>query len=270
MEYRESRVEDPRSPIFCVWELSGNSTEEQRIVPDGQAEVIVHFGAPFQEFRNGVWNRQKPSVFCGQLTRPLVLRADGTTRTLGLRLNSWATASVCEDVASVFTDQVVDGETVDRSLLQVACCEVDRNGSADLHAMARRLSRFSPTKRRAESRVRAVVLVAKTCQGQCTVDDLSRVANASSRQLDRLMLEAVGVTPKVFLRLLRFRNVMAHAEVPGARWVEIAAACGYYDQSHMLRDFAQFVGKTPSQAFASSSDLARCFLPAGEEQKRHP
>jgi AraC-like DNA-binding protein len=58
----------------------------------------------------------------------------------------------------------------------------------------------------------------------------------------------VGLTPKRYARLLRFRRVLLHARAPGAPgWTEIAHSCGYYDQSHFVRDFKAFSGFTPSE-----------------------
>jgi AraC-like DNA-binding protein len=42
--------------------------------------------------------------------------------------------------------------------------------------------------------------------------------------------------------------------------VDTAMACGYYDQSHLIRDCKIFTGGTPSLLLAEDADLARHFL----------
>jgi AraC-like DNA-binding protein len=79
---------------------------------------------------------------------------------------------------------------------------------------------------------------------------LTRAAcNTSERQLERLFLEQVGVTPKLYARIRRFRSVMQHVEDPlhGDRlsWADIAALFGYTDQSHLVRDFKTFAQELP-------------------------
>ncbi|MBA3641917.1 MAG: helix-turn-helix transcriptional regulator [Acidobacteria bacterium] len=36
-------------------------------------------------------------------------------------------------------------------------------------------------------------------------------------------------------------------------WTEIAVGCGYYDQSHLIRDFKRFTGHTPEACRADGA-----------------
>ena len=57
----------------------------------------------------------------------------------------------------------------------------------------------------------------------------------------------VGLAPKTLLRLHRFERALAALNRPGpVRLEQIALACGYYDQAHFKRDFADFSGINPS------------------------
>jgi AraC-like DNA-binding protein len=57
----------------------------------------------------------------------------------------------------------------------------------------------------------------------------------------------VGLTPKQTSRIFRFRaslNAAFNASSPD--WSDLAAACGYYDQAHMIHEFQYFAGMTPA------------------------
>ena len=57
-----------------------------------------------------------------------------------------------------------------------------------------------------------------------------------------------GLSPKAHARVQRFRAALAllgrSERVP---WAELAVGCGYYDQSHLLRDFRAFSGCSPGE-----------------------
>lgn len=251
MEYREHKISDPASPFSCIWELRGTGRDIQRIVPDGRAEIVIHLGDPFEEHRDGAWRVQASSALSGQITGPLILRATGVTHTCGVRLRSWATGLVAEESAAKLTDLAVETSALSRRLKEVV---VDAVWTKDFG----RLQELRPED--SFRGVQYIVQVAARSQGQCSVDDMARTAGLSARQIDRLMLQHVGVTPKMFLRLLRFRRAMSLAAVPQTSWADLAALCGYHDQSHMIRDFKQFAGEAPTAVCADESDLARCFL----------
>jgi AraC-like DNA-binding protein len=74
----------------------------------------------------------------------------------------------------------------------------------------------------------------------------------SRRHLTARFKEQVGLPPKVYARILRFRHAAAELARPGgASLCEIALDCGYYDQAHLNRDFREFAGRTPTELMAA-------------------
>jgi AraC-like DNA-binding protein len=93
--------------------------------------------------------------------------------------------------------------------------------------------------------------------GTVPVGVIAAEIGCSRRHLIRRFREQVGVTPKLLARILRFERAVALVDArTDMGWAEIAQACGYYDQAHMIRDFNQFAGGPPSE-------FARRRLPDG-------
>nr|WP_282452895.1 helix-turn-helix domain-containing protein [Lysobacter sp. CAU 1642] len=85
-------------------------------------------------------------------------------------------------------------------------------------------------------------------QGQLEVARLAGELGLSRQRLGGLFKEHVGLPAKTLSRLQRFHGALAllqgRERVP---WVELAAHCGYYDQSHLIRDFRAFSGYAPGE-----------------------
>jgi AraC-like DNA-binding protein len=79
------------------------------------------------------------------------------------------------------------------------------------------------------------------------VKDVARELAVSERQLRNLFTDGVGLSPKHYARIDRVRQVLT--EAPRAGWAELAAATGYYDQSHMTSDFRTLMGVPPTSYF---------------------
>jgi AraC-like DNA-binding protein len=93
--------------------------------------------------------------------------------------------------------------------------------------------------------------------GMVPVGTVAAEIGCSRRHLISRFREQVGVTPKLLARILRFQRAVALVDARTAMgWAQIAQACGYYDQAHMIRDFNQFSGGPPSE-------FARRRLPDG-------
>jgi AraC-like DNA-binding protein len=101
-------------------------------------------------------------------------------------------------------------------------------------------------------------------RGATVAGVLSRIGGSSKRFL-REFCERVGLTPKRFERIRRFRRVVDSIELERpVAWAQVAIECGYYDQAHLINDFREFSGITPT-AYAPRSYGDRSHVPLRDE-----
>ena len=85
--------------------------------------------------------------------------------------------------------------------------------------------------------------------GQLNITALAAEIGVSERQLERLFHERLGVTPKHYARVVRLEHAISQLPHFGTQ-ADVAAATGYADESHLLRDFRALSGVTPTQLIA--------------------
>ncbi len=84
-------------------------------------------------------------------------------------------------------------------------------------------------------------------EGTESVRDLVKESGYSHRHFLSLFRRAVGLSPKIYGRVLRFRRALRQAASGSPEpWASIALDAGYSDQAHFNRDFLEFAGVTPS------------------------
>ena len=78
--------------------------------------------------------------------------------------------------------------------------------------------------------------------------ELSEEIGYSQKHFIELFRQQVGVTPKQYLKIMRFQKVIRAIETKETtRWSQIALECGFYDQAHFINDFKHFSGFTPKE-----------------------
>jgi AraC-like DNA-binding protein len=79
------------------------------------------------------------------------------------------------------------------------------------------------------------------------VRKLAREVGLSQRRFIDVFNYEVGVKPKLFVRIRRFQRVLQKVHhLPVVDWGQLALEQGYFDQSHLIRDFVAFSGLSPA------------------------
>ena len=88
------------------------------------------------------------------------------------------------------------------------------------------------------------------------VTQIASAVGLSPRQLRRRFACEAALTPKELARVRRVRSVAATAATGEQRWIELASAGGYADQSHLVREFKEVLGLTPAGFRAHAERIA--------------
>ena len=108
---------------------------------------------------------------------------------------------------------------------------------------------------------KALSLIAESA-GSMRIVELARACGVSARQLERLMRQWVGLSPKRLARIARFQAALGCVTAePPRHWTDVAAEQGYFDQSQLIHEFADLAGATPKRLTSGrngDSVTARC------------
>jgi AraC-like DNA-binding protein len=89
-------------------------------------------------------------------------------------------------------------------------------------------------------------------RGRSSIASIVQEVGWSQRHFIAQFKHEIGVSPKVFARMLRFgRVVRAIRAGQTADLADLAIVAGYYDQSHLNRDVREFAGTTPGELLES-------------------
>ncbi len=91
--------------------------------------------------------------------------------------------------------------------------------------------------------------------GTLSIKELNSLSCMSKSSMEQHFKEQVGLSPKMFSRIVRFTQAYKQIQNPKqADWIEIVERFDYFDQSHFIHEFKRFFGYTPSQKHQSTQN----------------
>jgi AraC-like DNA-binding protein len=224
----------------------------------------VHLGDPFDSIdAAGRHDRQPAILFAGQLTSQLTLRPTGRIRVVGVRFHPFGAAALgvgpLHELSGLTIGVSDISEPISRALARVRSATDDPRAAVAL-VQPLLIERLDPA--RVDDRVRSAVEAIGRRRGRVSVDRLARDLSCTRRHLERRFLATVGVGPKRLARIARFQHALRLLEQdPSARrGTATAAACGYADQAHFIRDFRDFAGCAPGEHLLNQGLLTGFFV----------
>lgn len=218
--------------VECFWTRNDDApSREHRVLPDGCADLIFDLRAG----KSGV---------VGTMTKPLFLPESGRLDCVGVRFRPGRAAAFLRMPLAEITDARVPLRTIWKGWSDGI---LERRTELLAMLETELLRRLDPDRdRRVDGAVEQIVASA----GNVRIDALAREVGISRQHLARQFLHHVGVSPKTFARVMRFRALTDHLPTSDVDWADVdwagkALEHGFYDQSHLIADFRELAGTTP-------------------------
>jgi AraC-like DNA-binding protein len=264
--------------VKCYYSYESDSAVafEDTVFPSGCMEIIFNLGAGHWQTATAAniptaakipsdsYQTTPPVELWGQITQPLPIRSVGKNVMLGIRFLPHGAACFLNEKADGFNNQVVDYRDVAGSqvtTLHEQLLEAKTQPERIMLIETFLLNTLAGTKKRSDN-LNLVNEVMRELRRQDFFENIETIASRygiSSRYLQKLFLQYTGLTPKLYSKIHRFQHSLRLVTKKETPLTSIAYDCGYFDQSHFIREFKSFTGLTPSGYSLETSPITGAF-----------
>lgn len=253
--YREIEPCDVLKPyIRCFWgspvpyrnnELTIGEDRNNIVIPDCCMDIIFDIDYSSNRVNN---------LFCNLNDSPFYTeeaKTSALTSTFGIRFNFWTVhlftdnqlPKRCNEFASV--DQYFISLRKDIEDIIIHYPKIEKR----IYYIEKLLIRKLFSKNFNNNNLLNGIYYILKSKGVTTISEISDYTSISSRQLERIFREYIGITPKKCCSLVRYQNIWKDLALNrNFNPNNITYSYGYCDQAHMINDFKKYHGNTPMKA----------------------
>ena len=235
-----------------MFESASDAVFEDTVFPSGEMEMIFNLGqGVWQSAVNHQFSPTPPVELWGQITKPLAIKSKGRQTMLGIRFYTHSAACFFKDDMGVFNNRVSDLCDVMGSAVNTLHTQLLE--TADLQQRIALVNGFLEDRLASGNRkaagVEKLAHILTSIKTNCAENNLYTIASEhciSPRYLHKLVYQHTGLSPRSFNKINRFQHSLRLVTKNIHPLTSIAYECGYFDQSHFIREFKSFTGVTPS------------------------
>jgi AraC-like DNA-binding protein len=242
------------SVVDHLWHSAGTIADRrERVLPNGTYELVLSLGERHRLVEGDGVRVLPAASFGGLRSRPFVLEHPERCDTLGIVLRPAGAYALLGRPLWEVSDLQLDGRDVLGGAvdeLVERCAETDSARVRFAHVVRWLTDRVT----RAKAPDLATAWIAAEIErreGNLRVGALHADASLSRARVVERFRDQIGVPPKLYARLVRFRHVLERLHRDdAAALTDVALDAGYYDQAHMNADFRVLAGVSPTTFLA--------------------
>lgn len=220
----------------------------ERLYPCGETQILFHYGTPFLTLENNNRSRQPQSIICGQMTKYQDIIADSAAGLIGIVFHPYSLYTISHIPSDELSDASLSLTDINRIFKPL------ENRIRDARSTKERISIIEEflNKRVLISNLvhfnimkESSSLLSHSNSG-IRIKQLAEHFSMSERQYERIFKDFVGVPPKTFSELMRFKKSF-YVIKSTSNGAYAANASGYYDQPQFVKSFKKYSGYTPGE-----------------------
>lgn len=252
-------VRPPRAPLRpflkTLWAMDQTSpphaADRERVLPTGTMHLAVRLSDDslrlFQNVYDTAGHTIGHSVVGGARATVYLRDVSRPSRSVGAQLH----AGACEILFGVPAGELAERHTQLDAIWGRPALEM-RERLLEAGSLEQQLDLFESILAGRLPRLRglhpAVAHALERLPAMTDVSEVVRETGYSHRRFIALFRHAVGLTPKVYCRVLRFGQALERVSTdPAAPHAGLALEAGFSDQAHFNREFREFAGLTPGE-----------------------
>ena len=225
---------------FWTATANGQNLSSEKILPDGCVDIIINFGDSCKTDDGNFVIKNETAYLVGPMKRFKTVHMSPDTNLIGIRFKPGAFSSFYKFTSlHEITDVTIEFE----KNLSPQFNPTDQN-------VTKYLNQFFESKlTRPRHTLFPVISDIQTCKGNISVRDLVTRHFTTTKQLERNFRHYVGMSPKEFINLIRFRSVLPviKNKCSEKSLLAIAFDHGFYDHSHLTNEVRRYAGVVPSE-----------------------
>ena len=233
----------------------GEEPNELLLVPDNRGELIVPFSDRINlkligNAKSLPLNADK-CYFLRPRGRGMVLTCPPEAKFLIVKINPIYAGDICRHLKEIsrgvhfmdFSRDSLQRLKRDRKVLQDEVEDILRSESV-----------INNSSSALNTTIVASIEQIKHSSGTIKVRDIYHALNVSKSKLEQHFNREIGLTPKEFCKIEKINYfINSYKQDEDQNLTELTYKCGYYDQSHLIKDFRYFLDVSPRIFFERSN-----------------
>ncbi len=245
LEQQDTRVASDTVALFYQFKVESRKADQLFAVPDGCIDLIFEC------------DKSNPQAkICGTVVKAQKSYCQPGTEYFGIRLFPGNSSNLFHCSAHDFvgkeiqlTDIMKDNSKLVETIASASTFE------KRIDCFVNNFLNYIPQSKKLPRLLNFLMRRIVESSGQIKIEDLATETGYTARYIQKVFVDYVGISPKLFSRIARFQksldSIFKNSEPDIS---QIVFDLGYYDHSHFLHEFKEFCLFTPSQIIQKRSD----------------
>lgn len=233
IHYIEYNIKELENYCMCIWTMKSNKrldkTISNNILPDACIDIVVDF-------------TNKTVCFAGFSKETKDFQLTKNIDYMGVRLKPGIFYLLFDIDANKIMDNEIPFSNIEKEMTIDEMLNIKSTHERIDYLKNYLLQKTKDTK---ETLFLEVIEKLYKNPKKESVTDIAKKFGYNERHLYRIFKTHYGVTPKVILNILRLHLCLTLMLERNRTLIEIANLCGFYDQSHFIKEIKKYTGISP-------------------------